>query len=126
MSSLQSYVQGWFSMLTYNYMRGFTDMPKELSALQRAGARKAFLYQMGAQAVLAGALGLPGVGQGMALVKQFTGVDVMAYLRRHLADFFGEDQDSGGFMTTLALHGAVAATSPIDLSGRHMPSVPYI
>ena len=126
MSSLQSYVQGWFSMLAYNYVRGFRDMPADMSAAQRAGARKAFLYQMGAQAVLAGALGLPGVGQGMALVKQFTGVDTMAYLRRHLADFFGEDQDSGGFMTSLALHGAVAAFTPVDPSGRHLPSIPYI
>jgi hypothetical protein len=126
MSSLQSYVQSWFSLLAYNYIRGFGRAPADLTRAQIVGAKKAFLYQLGAQAVLGGALGLPGVGQGMALTKQFTGIDVMGWLHQHLSDLFNEDQDGGGMMTTLALHGPVAAFTPVDPSGRHMPSIPYI
>lgn len=55
----------------------------------------------------------------------------MSWLRQNLGEMFDEDQKAGGLMTTLALHGLPAAASEVgipsvDLSGRHMPSVPYI
>jgi len=125
-SSLQTYTYGWFSQLMSNYIRGFGKAPEGLTAAERTGAKKAFLYQLGAQAVMAGALGLPGVGQGIALAKQASGVDIKAWLRQHLGEMFGEDQDNGGLMTMLALHGAVASAAPFDPSGRHIPTFPFI
>lgn len=125
-SSLQTYTYGWFSQLMSNYIRGFGKAPEGLTASERIGAKKAFLYQLGAQAVMAGALGLPGVGQGIALAKQASGVDIKAWLRQHMGELFGEDQDNGGLMTMLALHGAVASVAPFDPSGRHIPTFPFI
>lgn len=126
LSSLQTYTFGWFSQLSDNYISGFGKAPEGLTATQRQGAKKAFLYQLGAQAVLAGALGLPGVGQGMALLKQATGVDTKGWVQQNLAGLFDEDQTNGGLISSLALHGAVASFSPIDPSMRHMPSFPFI
>lgn len=125
LSSLQTYTFGWFSQLTDNYINGFGKPPEGLTPTQRLGAKKAFLYQLGAQAVLAGALGLPGVGQGMALMKQATGTDVKGWVQQNLAKMFDEDQTNGGLISSLALHGAVASFSPIDPSMRHMPSFPF-
>lgn len=126
MSSLNTYTLSWFSMLSNNWSRGFGTAPKDMTPLERQGAKKAFLYQLGAQAVLAGAIGLPGVGQGMALLKQTTGIDSKSWLREHLADFFDEDQENGGILTSMALHGGVAAFSPLDVSGRHIPNFPFL
>lgn len=126
MSSLQTYTFGWFSQLANNAINGFGTLPKGLTETQRLGAKKAFFYQLGAQAVLAGAIGLPGVGQGMALLKQTTGTDYKAWLRQHMADLFDEDQENGGIMTSLALHGLVATATPMDPSGRHIPTFPFI
>lgn len=126
MSSLQTYTFGWFSQLANNAINGFGTLPKGLTETQRLGAKKAFFYQLGAQAVLAGAIGLPGVGQGLALLKQTTGTDYKAWLRQHMADLFDEDQENGGIMTSLALHGLVATATPMDPSGRHIPTFPFI
>lgn len=126
MSSLNTYTLSWFSMLSNNWELGFGKSPIEMTTQQRLGARKAFIYQLGAQAVLAGAIGLPGVGQGMALLRQTTGLDLKSWLRAHLADFFDEDQANGGIVTNLALHGAVAAFTPMDPSGRHIPNFPFL
>lgn len=124
LSSLQTYTLGWFSELALNYTKGYHGMEK-MTPTQRSAARKAFLYQLGFAATMAGAMGLPGVGQGMAVVKQATGVDVTGWLKQHLADFFGEDQDSGGLWSSLALHGLTAAFSPIDMSGRGTNDIPF-
>lgn len=126
MSSLNTYTLSWFSMLSNNWELGFGKSPIEMTTQQRLGARKAFIYQLGAQAVLAGAIGLPGVGQGMALLRQTTGLDLKSWLRAHLADFFDEDQANGGIVTNLALHGAVATFTPMDPSGRHIPNFPFL
>lgn len=126
MSSLQTYTFGWFSQLANNAISGFGTLPKGLTETQRLGAKKAFFYQLAAQAVLAGAVGLPGVGQGMALLKQTTGTDYKSWLRQHMADLFDEDQENGGIMTSLALHGLVATATPMDPSGRHIPTFPFI
>lgn len=126
LSSLQSYTFGWFGQLSTNMSLGFGKAPEGLTETQRLGAKKAVLYQLGAQAVLAGALGLPGVGQGMALLKQTTGIDSKEWLKDNMSKMFGEDLENGGFLTSLALHGAVAATTPMDPSGRHIANFPFI
>jgi hypothetical protein len=127
MFSLRTYTMGWFSQLSHNWKVGFGGAPGEYTPAQRQGAKNAFLYMLGAQATLAGALGLPGVGQGLALLKQSTGVDLKSWTRQNLAKMFGEDQDDyGGFVTGMALHGLVAQFAPFDPSGRHIPNFPFI
>ena len=126
MHSLQGYTQGWFNMFAANYRNGFTSNVEGLTPTQKLGAKKALMYQLGCQAVLAGAIGLPGMGQGIAVLKQASGLDLNAWTRQNLAKLFDEDQDNGGIMTSLALHGAVANFTPMDPSGRHMPSIPFI
>lgn len=125
MSSLNTYTFGWFSQLANNWSRGFGEAPEGTTTTQRSGARKAFLYQLGAQAVLAGALGMPGMGQGLALMKQVSGVDTKDWLKQNLGKMFQDDADHGAFMSTLAMHGLVAGVTPIDPSGRHMISFPF-
>jgi hypothetical protein len=81
---------------------------------------------LGAQATLAGSLGLPGIGQAMALLKQTTGLDIKGWTRQNLAKMFGEDQDDyGGFLTGLALHGLLSQAAPFDVSGRQLTDVPF-
>lgn len=126
MHSLQGYTLGWFGQLANNWRNGFGSAPKDLTPTQRLGAKKAFLYQMGAQAVMAGAFGLPGVGQGTALLKQVTGIDTKDWMKKNLENLFGEDEGTGGFLTTTALHGLLASATPIDASGRHIPTFPFL
>jgi hypothetical protein len=124
MSALQTYTLGWFSQMATHYKIGFTGA-SDATPIQREGARKAFVYGLAAQAVLAGALGLPGMSQGMALVKQASGFDTKGWLRAHLATFFKEDEDAGGWLTGLALHGGLSAVLPVDPSNRAALSFPF-
>lgn len=127
MTSLTTYVQGWFNQMAQDYKIGFRGAGgSDLTAQQRAGSRKAFVYGLAAQAVLAGALGLPGVGQGIALLNQATGLDLKGWLRQNLAKLFDEDEDNGGLLTNLALRGAAQAVSPIDPSNRAAIAVPFV
>lgn len=126
MTSLTTYVQGWFNQMAHDYKVGFRGAGSDLSAQQRSGSRKAFVYGLAAQAVLAGGLGLPGVGQGIALLNQATGLDLKGWLRQNLAKLFDEDEDSGGLLTNLALRGAAQAVSPIDPSNRAAIAVPFV
>lgn len=127
LSSLQTYTLGWFSQMATDWKVGFGGhAPGEFTQVQRQGAKKAFLYGLGSQAVLAGALGLPGVGQGMSLLKQATGVDLKGQLRGTLAQLFGEDTENGGLLTNLALRGGLAGVSPIDPSNRAAVSFPFV
>jgi hypothetical protein len=127
MTSLTTYVQGWFNQMAQDYKIGFKGAGgSDLTAQQRSGSRKAFVYGLAAQAVLAGGLGLPGVGQGIALLNQATGLDLKGWLRQNLAKLFDEDEDSGGLLTNLALRGVAQAVSPIDPSNRAAIAVPFV
>jgi len=126
MSSLTTYVQGWFSQMAKDYARGYGENRGSFTAQERAASKKAFIYGLAAQAVLAGGLGLPGVGQGIAVLNEATGLDLKGWLRQNLSKLFGEDEDNGGFLTNLALRGAANAMTPIDPSNRAAISVPFI
>jgi hypothetical protein len=126
LNALQTYTLGWFSQMATDFKIGYRGQGEGLTELQRSGSRKAFVYGLAAQATLAGALGLPGVGQGLALVKQATGFDLKGNLRATLASLFDEDTDSGGILTNLALRGALAGFSPIDPSNRAAISFPFV
>lgn len=127
LGALQNYTLGWFGQMSQNFAKGFgKNPPAGLTPTQRAGARKAFVYSLVAQAALAGGLGLPGVGQGLALVHQATGFDLKGWIRRELASLFGEDEKYGGVMTGLAMRGVGAAGLPVDPSNRTSISVPFI
>lgn len=123
--ALKSYSLGWFSQLAEQYTKGFGTPPAGLTETQRVGAKKAFVYSMVAQAALAGVLGLPGVGQGIALVNQATGLDLKGWLRQNLAGLFDEDQTYGGVMTGLALRGFGSAGLPFDPSSRASIDIPF-
>jgi len=126
-SSLQNYTLGWFGLMADTYRAGFgKNPPAGLTELQRQGARKGFVYALAAQAVFAGALGLPGVGQGLALLEQGTGVDVKGWLRKNLTNLFDEDQQDGGIMTSIALRGLSSGVTPFDPSSRMSVGVPFI
>lgn len=126
LNALQTYTLGWFSQMATDWKIGFRGQGEGLSEVQRLGSRKAFVYGLAAQATLAGALGLPGIGQGLALLKQATGLDLKGQLRSSLAGLFDEDTDSGGMLTNLALRGALAGFSPIDPSNRAAISFPFV
>lgn len=126
MSSLTTYAQGWFSQMAKDYARGYGENSGRFTAQERSASKKAFIYGLAAQAVLAGGLGLPGVGQGIAVLNEATGLDLKGWLRQNLSKLFGEDQDNGGFLTNLALRGAANAMTPIDPSNRAAISVPFI
>ena len=125
LSSLQTYTLGWFSQMGKDWQVGFGKPPPGMTETQRVGARKAFIYGLAAQAAMAGALGLPGVGQGMALVKQATGLDLKGWLRQNLAKLFDEDTDNGGMFTNIAMRGGLAGLTPIDPSNRASISFPF-
>lgn len=125
--ALQNYTLGWFGQMGLMWKRGFSGQPPVgLSDTQRLGAKKAFVYSLAAQAALAGALGLPGVGQGLALLNQATGLDLKGKMLANLNQLFGEDQESGGTLTGLAMHGVGAYGLPFDPSGRASISVPFL
>lgn len=126
LATLQTYSQGWFSQLAEQFQKGFGKAPPGLSDVQRVGAKKAFLYSIASQAALAGVLGLPGAGQGIALLNQATGVDVKGWLRQNLSKMFDEDQTYGGVLTSLALRGVGAAGLPFDPSSRMSISIPFL
>lgn len=126
MTSLTTYVQGWFSQMAKDYSKGFGAQAGRFTQAENNASRKAFMYGLAAQMVLAGGLGLPGAMQAVALVQQATGLDLKGWLKQNLAKLFNEDQDNGGFLTTFALHGAANALTPIDLSGKAAISVPLI
>lgn len=126
MSTLNTYTLGWFSQMASDYKIGFRGAGSDVTPQQRLGSKKAFLYGLAAQAVLAGGLGLPGIGQGLALLNQASGLDLKGWLRQNLSKLFDEDNDSGGLLTNLALRGAASAFSPIDPSNRASISVPFV
>ena len=126
MTSLTTYVQGWFSQMAKDYSKGFGAQAGRFTQAENNASRKAFMYGLAAQMVLAGGLGLPGAMQAVALAQQATGLDLKGWLKQNLAKLFNEDQDNGGFLTTFALHGAANALTPIDLSGKAAISVPLI
>lgn len=126
MTSLQTYTLGWFGQMYTDYIRGFSkNRPQGLTRSQIEGSKKAFLYGLAVQATLAGALGLPGVGQGMALLQQATGVDLKGWVRGNMQSLFDEDQASGGGITAIAMNGLLAGTTPFDPSGRASVSLPF-
>lgn len=126
LGALQTYSLGWLGQLAENYTKGFGKAPEGLTPTQRTGAKKAFVYMIMAQAALAGALGLPGVGQGLALLGQATDTDPKGWLRQNLAKLFDEDQGAGGVLTSLALRGVGSAGLPFDPSSRASVSIPFL
>lgn len=125
-NSLQTYTMGWLGQFAENYVKGFGNAPSDLTPTQRTGAKKAFLYMIASQFALAGALGLPGVGQGLALLGQATDTDPKGWLRQNLSKLFDEDQTSGGVLTSLALRGVGSAGLPFDPSSRASVSIPFL
>lgn len=127
MSSMQTYAMGWFGQMYSDWKIGFSKVkPAGYSKTQVEGARKAFIYGIAAQAALAGALGMPGMGQGLALLKQATGFDIPGWLRSNLAGLFEEDQEGGGLISGVALNGVLSVTTPFDPSSRMSAGFPLV
>lgn len=90
-----------------------------LAKSERSAARRALGQSLATQMALAGALGLPGVGAAMAVVKQIFGIDSRKAVEDGLRQLFDEDEETGGFWTDLALRGApFVTTGGVDLSSR--------
>lgn len=80
---------------------------------------KAAVQLLSTQFLLAGALGLPGVGIALGLANQvMPDLEIKRRMREGLASLGGDDQDLGYFVSNLALRGLPTAVSPVDVSNR--------
>lgn len=117
--SLQGYSTGWFGQLAMYYQQGFDKQsyPK-LSAAERNNAKAAFRNMLVAQVGMAGLMGLPFMGAGMALLEELTGEDLRSKLYEFVDEATGDP-----IIANMATHGMSSALAdafgiPVDLHSR--------
>lgn len=96
---------------------GTTELPPQ----QRANATKALATSVLVQFLLAGAMGITGMGIAAALVKSMTGYDPKQKLREfwvHLAHAFGADDEMAVQVANVAQNGLASEGLGVDLSSR--------
>jgi hypothetical protein len=82
-------------------------------------ARKAFGLMAGTQFVLAGALGMPGMAAGVAMMEQlFPNLQLKKNMRETVAGLAGNDHVLGGQLADFAMKGLPTMMGPVDLSAR--------
>jgi len=117
--SLQAYNLGMvstFGRMAYNAFSKRTELP----LAQRRQARRA-LVQLGAtQMAIAGTLGMPFVGAGLAVLNQmFPDLNAEEDLRETIALLGGHDRELGGLISRFATDGVLNQTLPIDIASRY-------
>ncbi|MBX7157209.1 MAG: PLxRFG domain-containing protein [Verrucomicrobiae bacterium] len=116
--SLQHYTVSMFSMMGRMLSDSLGRNP-ELSAEQVKNSRKALGQMLATQAVMAGALGLPGAGAAIGVLQQiFPNLNLEEDMRKMVASLAGEDDEMGNFLADMALKGPLTALTGIDVSGR--------
>lgn len=117
--SLASYQFGMISMMGRYLREGFGPVRDGVSPWQRTQARQAAVVMLGTQLAAAGALGLPAVGAGVAVLEQmFPELELNKMMRKNLASLGGDDQELGGIISDMALHGVVNQIGGVDLGSR--------
>lgn len=117
--SLQSYTLGMISMMGRFISQGFGDLSKGLTPGDRRSARKAAIVMFGTQLAAAGALGLPGIGAGIAVLEQiFPDLELNKLIRENLAKIGGDDQALGSFISDTALRGLPNQLGGVDVGSR--------
>lgn len=117
--SLQSYTLGMMSMMGRYISRGYGADSKGLTPTERSNARRATVIMLGTQLAAAGALGLPGVGAGIAVLEQmFPDLELNKAIRENLAKLGGDDTELGAFISDIALRGVVNQLGPVDIGSR--------
>ena len=117
--SLQGYSTGWFGQLAMYYQQGFSkDSYPRLSAGERNNAKAAFRNMLVAQVGMAGLMGLPFMGAGMALLEELTGEDLRSKLYGIVDEATGDP-----IIASMATHGVSSALAdsfglPVDLHSR--------
>jgi hypothetical protein len=117
--SLQSYQMGYISMLSRLLKQGFVNKGNDFTPVQRNQARKAAVTMLGVQFALAGVMGMPFAGQGVALLQQaFPNLELEKNIREGIHGLIGQDQELGGFLTNSITHGVMGELSGVDISSR--------
>lgn len=117
---LQTYNLGWLGQLATNVSR-WRD--SGLSPVERSSARKAAMTQLGLQLAAAGALGMPFVGAGLALLEKVLGVDLKGRLYQGLSQLLDQDEQEGSGLADIAMKGGANALLasvglPLDFASR--------
>lgn len=103
-TSLQNFTIGTVNQLLRYAKEAWGS--KRLTAAEKFAARKAFVTQLAMQFTAAGALGLPFVGSVIALLNQFAPeLEVNKNIREMMQQFWGEDEEDGGWVTNAAMTG---------------------
>ena len=114
--SLQSYVAGQTAMMARQIIHGWSKNTN-LTAEQKTAARKAAVQSVGMQLAAAGALGMPFVGGGLAVLqKLFPETDIEQEVAEGFEKLFGEQ--AGGWAYNVASRGLLDQMLPVDLSSR--------
>jgi hypothetical protein len=117
--SLQAYNLGMISTFGRMALNAFSKRT-DLSLSQRRAARKALLQLGGTQFVIAGSLGMPFVGAGLAVLNQlFPDLNAEADLRETIALLGGHDKELGGLVSRFATDGVLNQVLPIDIASRY-------
>lgn len=117
--SLQGYSTGWFGQLAMYHQQGFSkDSYPKLSAAERNNAKAAFRNMLVAQVGMAGLMGLPFMGAGIALLEELTGEDLRSKLYGIVDEATGDP-----IIANMATHGMSSAIAdafgiPVDLHSR--------
>ena len=120
--ALQSYTAGMtatYGRFIEAAFKGKEARP-DLTPRQRADHRKAVAQLFTTQLLAAGAVGLPFVGQMMAILAQM-GWDVKKTMREELggiAQALLDDDERASVVTDMAMHGVLSELLPVDMGSR--------
>lgn len=115
--SLQSYQTGYLGMMSRMISQGFGK--GRLQGPEGYAAKKAAVTMLGVQFALAGGLGMPFAGAGVAMLQQlFPNLQLQKNIREAIAGLVGEDSDAAGFVTNSVTHGVLGELVGADLSSR--------
>ena len=104
-NSMQSYVIGSIGQLTHLIGKGFFN-PPGFTPHEKYAAKVAAVQMLAVQFAMAGTLGMPFMAGGIALLeKLFPNLQLNKNLRELLAQFFGEDEESGHTFSDAATTG---------------------
>jgi hypothetical protein len=108
-TSLQTYNIGSINQIASYIKNGFFDQPG-MTPAEKWKHKIALTHLLGAQATLAGALGMPFMGTAIALIDQVfpaaeTGKHMRDFVNGIIPTFLRDDEDDGGVIADMAMTG---------------------